>query len=67
MKTYSDKVLTVIALCLIIQTISQITWVESAYAARPTTVTICELKGTVCADMAALGYNRHALLVKVVD
>ena len=66
MKTYSDKVLTVIAVCLIIQTFSQIKWVESAYAAM-NGVAICEVNGRSCADMEAVGYNRHALLVKVVE
>jgi len=41
MKSYSDKVLTIIAVCVVIQTVSQIPWVEKAYASSVQKVVIC--------------------------
>jgi len=43
MKNYTDKVLTVIAFCLVVQTFSQMPWIEKAYASEEnfTNVVIC--------------------------
>ena len=50
MKNYTDKVLTVIALCLVIQTISAIPWIEKAYAYDVQKVVICNPSGSLCGD-----------------
>jgi len=50
MKSYTDKVLTVIAVCLVIQTVSQIPWVEKAYASDVQKVVICNPSGRSCGD-----------------
>ena len=50
MKNYTDKVLTVTAVCLVIQTVSQIPWVEKAYASDVQKVVICGPSGYSCGD-----------------
>ena len=54
MKSYSDKVLTIIAVCLVIQTVSEIPWVEKAYASSVQKVVIC-------AEDSPIGYQYNPL------
>lgn len=50
MNNYTNKVLTVIALCLVIQTVSKIALVEKAYASDVQKVVICSPSGHLCGD-----------------
>ena len=54
MKSYSDKVLTIIAVCFVIQTVSEIPWVEKAYASSVHKVVIC-------AEDSPIGYQYNPL------
>ena len=70
MKSYTDKVLTVIAVCLVIQTLSELPFFDSTYAAIQEDireVSVCDFSedGT-CADIYE-GSSVDALYVKVID
>ncbi len=48
---YSKAVLTIIAGCLVLQTIDRFIPDVAAQSNRPTKVTICDINGNICADI----------------
>jgi chitinase len=67
MKTYNEKVLTVIAACLVIQTFGELPFIEKAYAAyKPIQTNVCNVYNFLCADVYN-GPTVDALYVKIVD
>jgi len=66
MKTYQEKVLTVIAICLVIQTFGGMTFIEDVYAKGRQTVAICNVTHSRCVDTVSIGGGQDALLVKIV-
>ena len=58
MDKYTKSVLTVIALCLVIQTAKDIVFVEPAYANQIHKVAICREDGSLCVGVDGVGRSR---------
>ena len=57
MDRYTKAVLTVIAVCLVIQTAKDVAFVEPAYANQVQKMTICREDGSLCVGLKDYGFD----------